>query len=228
MKQRTTETNREPFGGDKKVGKNLFFNFEQWLVKRYVDRIPSWLETHHLTLMTLLWSGLVILFSYLAKDNVQWMWLVSAAIIFQYITDLFDGAVGRHRNTGLIRWGYYMDHFLDYIFLCSILIGYSFLAPDYFQEMFFFILAICVAFMINSYLAFAATNKFQISYLGVGPTEMRLVFLVINFLQIIFGRIFMAQFLPHVLIAITLGLVIVIYRTQKEIWEMDVANKKNS
>jgi phosphatidylglycerophosphate synthase len=30
-------------------------------------------------------------------------------IVFQYITDLLDGEIGRKRNTGLIKWGFYMD-----------------------------------------------------------------------------------------------------------------------
>ncbi len=107
----------ELFAGDKKVGYSLFGKLEQRLVKAYVGRIPSFIETYHLTLTTLLWSMAIVGFSYLAQFNIHWMWLTSVMIIFQYLTDLFDGAVGRLRNTGLIRWGYYMDHFLDYIFL---------------------------------------------------------------------------------------------------------------
>ena len=63
-------------------------------------------------------------------------------ITLQWLTDSLDGAIGRYRNVGLIRWGYYMDHFLDYIFLCSILIGYSLILPDNFKYLLFFLLAI--------------------------------------------------------------------------------------
>jgi len=146
-------------------------------------------------------------------------------IIAQYITDVLDGAVGRHRNTGLIRWGYYMDHFLDYIFLGSILIGYSFIAPVDFQFMLFFILAICSGFMVNSYLSFAATGRFQVAYMKIGPSEIRMLFVLINTLLIIFGKTYMAQALPYALAVSFVGLVIVVYRTQKEIWAMDMKQK---
>ena len=32
-------------------------------------------------------------------------------------TDSFDGALGRRRDTGIPKWGYYMDHLLDFVFM---------------------------------------------------------------------------------------------------------------
>ncbi|HLD22108.1 MAG TPA: CDP-alcohol phosphatidyltransferase family protein [Patescibacteria group bacterium] len=214
------------FAGDKKVGKNILSRAETVLINRYIDRVPLWLETYHLTLMTIGWSAGVIIFGYLTRYNWHWLWATSLMIILQYITDLFDGAVGRKRNTGLIKWGYYMDHFLDYIFLCSLLIGYAFIIPASFFNMYFFILAILGSFMVNSYLAFAATNQFRISYLGIGPTEIRLLFLVIDLTLIIFGKTYIAWSLPTILIITVIGLCITVYRTQKEIWEIDMKKKK--
>jgi hypothetical protein len=80
--------------------------------------------------------------------------------------------------------------------------------------------------MVNSYLAFAATNKFQVTYLGFGPTEMRLIFILINTLLIFFGKTYMAFALPYVLIFAVFSLIIIIYRTQKEIWAMDMEAKQ--
>ncbi len=93
------------FNGDKKVGKNIFYTLEQRFVTWSVPKIPKWLQTYHLTLLTLVWSGIIVVASYLAKDNIQWLWLVSFMIVCQYLSDLLDGAVGRYRNTGLIKMG---------------------------------------------------------------------------------------------------------------------------
>src|SRR3989344_990210 len=120
---------KEEFAGDRKKGESLFHNIEKKFIDKYVSKIPIFIKSYQLTLTTILWCFLIILFSYLAKNNINWLWGVSACIFLQYITDSFDGALGRYRNSGLIKWGYYMDHFLDYIFLCSILIGYSFILP---------------------------------------------------------------------------------------------------
>jgi len=217
---------KEKFAGDKKEGDGVFSVPERWLVNRLVSKVPKCIETYHLTYMTIIWSALIVLFSYFARNNLNWLWLVSLMIFFQYITDLFDGAVGRYRNTGLIKWGYYMDHFLDYIFLCLILLGYAFILPPTFDYTLLTILAIFGAFMVNSYLSFAATNKFKIHYLKIGPTEVRLIFIIINTLLIIFGKTYMAVALPYVLGFSFLGLILVVYRTQKKIWAIDMQNKK--
>ncbi len=204
-----------------KVGLSLMGKWEKKLVERYVAKIPPRIETYHLTLTTILWSGGIVLFGFLSQYNIHWLWGTSVMIACQYITDLFDGAVGRYRNTGLIRWGYYMDHFLDYIFLCSILVGYSFLFNDKFNSL-FFILVVFGAFMVNSYLAFAATNKFKIEYLKIGPTEIRLLFIIINTLLIFFHKTYLVRLLPLVLVLAMCGLVYAVYDTQKKIWEQDM------
>jgi phosphatidylglycerophosphate synthase len=213
------------FAGDKKVGESILGRLEKRLVARYVEKIPKKIETYHLTLLTIPWSLAIILSGYLTRYNIHWLCLSSIMIIFQYITDLFDGAVGRHRNTGLIKWGYYMDHFLDYIFLCSILISYSFLIPEKFYLALFFILAILGSFMVNSYLSFAATNEFKIAYLKIGPTEVRILFIVINTLFILFGKTYLYFTLPFSLFFCLIGLIFIVFKTQKYLWKIDMAEK---
>lgn len=215
----------QQFNGDKKIGVSLLGKWEKSFVEKTIHLIPARIETYHLTLSTVLWSALIIVFSFLAQNNIHWMWGTSVMIVLQYLTDLFDGAVGRQRNTGLIRWGYYMDHFLDYVFLCSILIGYSFLFNDKFNSL-FFILAVLGAYMVNSFLSFAVTNEFKIEHLRIGPTEIRLLFIVINTLLIIFHKTYLVALLPYTLVFCLLGLVYVTYKTQQEIWKKDMENKE--
>lgn len=213
------------FDGDKKIGTSLLrpmeIRFQRWLA----GKVPRGLESNDLTLLTLPWCAIVIIAGYLAAGNSAWLWLSSAMIVLQYLTDLVDGEVGRQRGTGLIKWGYYMDHFLDYLFLCSYLISYFFLIPPALVYNQFFLLAIFGAYMVNSFLAFAVTNKFQISYFDIGPTEIRIMFLIVNTLHICFGTTNMSQFLPPLLILSTLGLCATVYRTQKSIWKMDMEAK---
>jgi len=218
--------NNDEFAGDKKVGHSLLEPLEKKICDYWVPKIPRWLETYHLTLLTIPWCFVIIAACYLSKNNNHWLWLASAAIIMQYITDLFDGAVGRYRNTGLIKWGYYMDHFLDYIFLFSILIGYALIMPNQYDRTIFFVMAILGAFMVNSYLSFSVTNKFKISYLRIGPTEIRLIFILINTLIIFFGKTYMSRVLPFVLASSFIGLCWVVYKTQKYIWGLDMKDKK--
>lgn len=213
------------FAGDKKTGKNILHFPETWLKNKLVPFVPKCIETYHLTLTTILWSILVLVFSFLALKNIQWLWGVCLMIFLQYITDLLDGEIGRQRNTGLIKWGYYMDHFLDYIFLCAMVGGFFIILPVEYKLYQFFILALFGGFMVNSFLAFASTNKFKISYFGIGPTEVRIGFIFVFIMHIFFGQTFMAKGLPYLLIFSAIGLIINVYITQKYIWKIDMQNK---
>ena len=75
--------------------------------------MPRWLETYHLTLLTPVWAILIVVFSYLAARDLRWLWMVSLMIVFHYFTDHFDGKLGKFRDTGLRKWGFYMDHLFD-------------------------------------------------------------------------------------------------------------------
>lgn len=213
------------FNGDKKIGKWFLQTYEHKLKMWLVPKVPRCIETYHLTMLTIVWSLLIIIFSWLARYDTNYLWGASLMIFLQYITDLLDGEVGRQQNTGLIKWGYYMDHLLDYFFLCSILIGYGLLLPMEFQYSIFFVQAILSAFMINAFLSFAATNQFKISHLGIGPTEIRIIFIVVNSLIILFGKTYMAIALPYILGFCTMGLFVIIYKTQRQLWDIDMKNK---
>lgn len=217
------------FHGDKKEGTWLLANAENRLKDWLVPKVPKGVETYHLTLTTLLWCAMIVFFSFLARHSVHFLWVVSFAIFGQYITDLLDGEIGRRRNTGLIKWGYYMDHFLDYLFLCSILIGYGLMVEDHNKYLLFYILALFGAFMVNSFLSFAATGAFKISYMGIGPTEVRLIFIIANTLIIVFADKFeIARVLPIVLAGATFALFVTVYQTQKQLWKIDMENKRNA
>ena len=139
------------FAGDQKHLDHFLLHFERKFINAFLPLVPSWMSTVHLTLMTILWSGLIVFFGYLADKNINWLWGSNACILLQYITDMLDGEVGRHRNTGLIKWGFYMDHFLDYVFLCAIIIGYSFLLPLSYSSLILLYLAVSGCFMCMSF-----------------------------------------------------------------------------
>jgi hypothetical protein len=80
--------------------------------------------------------------------------------------------------------------------------------------------------MVNSFLSFAALNRFQIAYCGIGPTEIRIGFIVANVLLAIFGVTHLKWVLPWLLSLSSIGLCITVYRTQREIWIEDMRTKE--
>ncbi|OVE77035.1 hypothetical protein BVX98_03835 [bacterium F11] len=213
------------FGGAQKVGESILSKPEKALRGFLVPLVPGWLQTYHLTMMTLVWSGLNVWFFWLAKSDLNWIWMVSIMVVLQYITDLLDGAVGRERNTGLIKWGFYMDHFLDYVFLYSITLGYYLIAPPGFELQFFILLGLLSCFMINSFLSFGATNEFQIHFVGIGPTEFRILLIGINTIIFFIGTGYTKYFLPAINISLAIVLIGLIIITQRNLWKIDLKNR---
>ncbi|MEP6920620.1 MAG: CDP-alcohol phosphatidyltransferase family protein [bacterium] len=215
----------QEFAGAHKTNTSFLSPLERRLAPIVLPKIPLWLETHHLTMLTLVWSLLILGFSYLAARNIRWLWLVSVMIFLQYVTDHYDGKIGKYRNTGLVRWGYYMDHLLDYFFLASVIIGYAFILPEKSRLQLLFTLAIFGAYDMSTFLAFAATDRLKISYLKFGPTEFRLALIFINTLLILFGTRHMISGLKFVNAGAVLGLCLLVYQTQKKIWQLDMRHK---
>jgi phosphatidylglycerophosphate synthase len=216
------------FAGAHKTNTSFLSPFERRLAPFVIPRIPRWLETYHLTMLTLVWSFGILFFSFLAAKNIRWLWLVSVMIAFQWATDHYDGKVGKFRNTGLVRWGYYMDHLLDYFFLCSILVGYSFILPEQARFQLLLMLALFAAYDFSTFLAFAALGELKISHLKFGPTEFRLALIIINGLLISFGTKHMAGGLKWVNAGAAIGLCFLIYTTQKKIWQLDMKGRQEA
>ena len=214
------------FGGDKKLPmRTALARFERRFIDSNVHRFPKWLQGYHLTLMPLPISAGLVVFGYLARENLSWLWLSSLMLFLQWFTDSFDGALGRFRDTGIPKWGYYMDHLLDFVFMCCLFIGYSFLLEGTGKQIVYLFVPVFGCFMASSFLSFAATNEFKITYLGAGPTEIRIGFIVLNALLIFFGTAWIEKLLAYILAAAIVLLCVVIFRTQKYIWRTDMKNK---
>lgn len=212
----------EEFTGDKKRLNHFLLNYERKIIAACLPLVPSWISTVHLTLMTILWSAGVVFFGYLSNCDIRWLWAFSVCIFFQHITDMLDGEVGRMRRTGLIEWGFYADHFLDYVFLCAIVIGYSFLLPPVYSLLVLLHLAVTGGFMIHVFLDFAITKDFKISFNRFGVSEIRYALIFLNVLLIFFGKELFIKIFPLIVSICFLGLVFLVYKSQKIYRIMDM------
>ncbi len=219
----------DKFAGDKKLKlTTLLAPLERKLIDANVHRFPGWIEGYHLTLMTIPWSAGAIVFGYLAaaRESLHWLWLSSLMLALQWFTDCFDGALGRYRDTGIPKWGFFMDHFLDFVFVGSVFVGYSFLFESPSKEIIYILMFVTSSFMVSSFLSFGASGEFKITYLHVGPTEVRIAFVVVNCLFIFFGTAWIEKLLPWMLVVAVLFLAVVVFRTQRYVWKLDMDAKR--
>lgn len=118
MDEKITPLDIENISGHKKQGQSLLTPLQNKYISRIVPFVPKWLETYHLTLLSLPLSFLILLGGYLSSSNKIWILLCVFGNIGQYLTDYLDGEIGRRRKTGLILWGFLVDHYLDFVFGC--------------------------------------------------------------------------------------------------------------
>lgn len=215
------------FQGDKKLPfKSPLARLERRLIDATTPHFPKWIEGYHLTLTTIVWSAGLVFAGYMARQDLRWLWLASVMIFLQWFTDSWDGSLGRYRDTGIPKWGFYMDHFLDYVFMCAFVAGYALLLSGTSSILALLLIPVFGAFMVNSFLSFAATSEFKITFLGMGPTEARIAMIVLNCFVIRYGTNFLEKALPYALPVSGALLCVVVCRTQKYIWAIDMNDKR--
>jgi archaetidylinositol phosphate synthase len=214
------------FAGAFKENDSVLTPLERRLAPWVLPRIPAWIQTHHLTWLTIVWCAGILAFSRAAAADRRWLWAVSLMVLLQWATDHFDGKLGKFRGTGLVRWGFYMDHLLDYAFICSILIGWSFVLPDSSSRDVLALMAVCGGFVAHTVLVFATTGTFRISLLRMGPTELRVAVVVINALIVKYGTGRMVAVLPYAAAGGLVLLGVAVAATHRRLWAMDLAAKR--
>lgn len=217
------------FTGDRKVPlKSPLAGVEKKFIAWAVPRVPRSIEGYHLTLTRIAWTAGLFLFGWLAARDLRWLWGSSAMFFLQWLTDCLDGALGRHRDTGIPKWGFYMDHLLDYVFMSAAFLQYLPLAEGSPRSAYLLIawMLIYGALMASSWLAFASTGEFKITFLGVGPTEVCLMFIVLNTLMIFCGPLLLWRLLPFAVPVSFVMCCVIVYRAQRRIWSIDMEQKR--
>ena len=212
----------EEFAGDKKKGQSILGPLERRFIDWGVPKIPKPIMTQHLTMVTAFWSAGIVLCGWLAEDDRIWLHVISIMVAGQWLTDSFDGSLGKYRKQGLVKWGFFMDHILDLLFAGSIVIAYSFLVEaEWLKFLFLLLLLVTCATMAVSFLAFAATNQFQVAYYGFGPTEVRIGYIAINTVVYFTGTEIFSWGVPALLALNVAAFLLMVIQASRTLWQLD-------
>jgi archaetidylinositol phosphate synthase len=152
---------------------------EKRLLVWIAQRLPLWINSDHLTLLGLLAlfaAGLSYAYS---RWNRSALWLVIFFLALNWFGDSLDGTLARVRQHLRPHYGFYVDHICD-AFGTLFLIG-GMAASGYMTAL--VAAALLIAYFLLSievYLATYTLGEFKISYLGFGPTELRIIIAVGN------------------------------------------------
>jgi archaetidylinositol phosphate synthase len=147
---------------------------EKRLLVWMARRLPSWVNSDHLTVLALAAMALAGAGYALARYDQRALWLVVFALALNWLGDSLDGTLARVRGTERPRYGFYVDHVLDIVGITLLMAGLScsgFMNP-------ILALVLLVAYLLVSgevFLAMAVQHVFRMSFAGFGPTELRIV-----------------------------------------------------
>ena len=174
----------------KTLNTSPFRNLERSIIEKLCTLAPPFIGTKILTFLGLLSSAGILMSYYLCRRSYCFLFLASFFIIMEWIFDGMDGAIGRARDEGFEKWGYYMDHLFDYFFLASVVFGIYFLFPrESLQVLLLFF--ITSAYMVSFFLMHDASDEpeFKISFWNFSPIEFRLLGVLVREPGRVFSRV---------------------------------------
>lgn len=138
------------------------------------ERLPSWINADHLTGLGLLAMAGVGT-AYWASNWSEWALLGAVAGLgFHWLGDSLDGTVARVRGRQRPRYGFYVDHVAD-VASMLLLCGGLALSPYMSPAAALLLLAAYLAVSVETCLAAHACGVFRLSFMKVGPTELRIL-----------------------------------------------------
>jgi archaetidylinositol phosphate synthase len=142
-----------------------------WLATRLPQRIHS----DHLSALGLAaMAGAGASFVIAGTDPVAGAILVVLCLILNWFGDSLDGTLARVRNQQRPRYGYYVDHVID---LAGTALLFTGLGISGYMSPSIATLVVAAFFLVSAetYLATHARGVFRMAFIGIGPTELRIL-----------------------------------------------------
>lgn len=157
----------------------LLAGVEQPVLQYLARRVPRTIRSNHLTFLGVVGAtGAGVAYA-LTNFSPAWLWAASLMLVVNWLGDSLDGTLARVRGTQRPKYGYYLDHIVDAYSTTVIGLGLG-LSPYVYLGIALGIVIVYLAMSINVYLESTVFGVFKISYGSVGPTEVRLILILLN------------------------------------------------
>jgi archaetidylinositol phosphate synthase len=142
-------------------------------------RLPSWINSDHLTLVGFVAMILAGASYALVRTNRAGLILATFFLAVNWFGDSLDGTLARLRNRQRPRYGFYVDHMIDTLGGLFLMGGLAISGMVDWR----IALGMFVAFLMLSvevYLAAYTLGTFRLSFAKCGPTEIRILLAIGN------------------------------------------------
>ena len=144
----------------KRIQTSVLNSLEKKVLVRMAKMQPRWMTSDILTFIGIVGSVIVAVGYALSNYDISWLWLASFGFVVNWYGDSLDGTLARVRSTQRPIYGFYLDHCVDGLTM-AVLVAY---------------LLLSISVYINAHLK----GEFKLTFAGMGPTEFRLIMIIVN------------------------------------------------
>jgi archaetidylinositol phosphate synthase len=148
---------------------------------------PKWMNPDIYTAIGVAGSILILVGYVLSRSHPGYFWLASFGFLVNWYGDSMDGTLARYRHIERPIFGFFVDHTTDAIGQVLMFLGLG-LSPFI---SFNIACLTLVAYLLISILVYIRTylvGEFKISYGKLGPTEVRVLAVLLNTAMFFFGE----------------------------------------
>jgi phosphatidylglycerophosphate synthase len=160
-----------------------------WLAERQ----PSWVSSDFLSFIGFIGSVMITVGYALTGHSASFLWLASAGFVVNWYGDSLDGTLARVRNAQRPVYGYYLDHTLDCINELIMFIGLG-LSPLMDMRVALMILVAYLLMTVNVSVNAHLKGEFKLTYAKLGPTEFRIIAIILNTVLVLSSTVRDASF----------------------------------
>ncbi len=167
----------------KRIQTSLLNGIERKVLIWLANRQPKWITSDMLTRVGIVGAVLIALGYILSNIHVNYLWISTLGLIINWYGDSLDGTLARVRKTQRPIYGYYIDHTVDGINEILMFVGIG-LSPFLNLYTALAMLIVYLLLTLNVSMNAHLRSEFKLTYVGLGPTEFRLLAILLNTLLI--------------------------------------------
>ena len=186
------------------------------------ESLPRWVKPDHLTILGLGGSLLCGIGFAGSAFHPCLLWLAPIGLVVNWGGDSLDGSLARVRGTERPRYGFFVDHTTDIVSQVFIFMGMALSPYVRFETGCLLLMGYWLAAMYT-FIRTIAIQVFQISYFGIGPTEIRVGLLAYVFSLLTLGPLPVATRIGVLslmdILAVLIFVVVLVSFTVMILWE---------
>ena len=181
---------------------------EEEAKKWICPRIPSWVNSDHLTVLGYIGILITSVGVILGFANRWFLLLFSLGLITNWFGDSFDGSLARYRKKGRPKYGYYIDKIVDSVAVITLALAFG-LSGFFKIEIALLFACLYLALMSHVDLVTHVQGENRNAFGLFGPTEIRIVGIIFS-AYMFFSRVVYFNFSNYYLTQYDIGLLIII------------------